>query len=67
MEQLTLPDNKPSPPLCGITNVSELSVTTWNTSESLAVEGSLVLLELGAYGIIWMLYVLVMDKDLDTM
>lgn len=39
-------------------------MTTWNTSESLAVKGSLLLLELGAHNIIGMMYVLVMGKDL---
>ncbi len=55
MEQLTLPDDVHSPPLDGMTNVSELSITTWNTSESLTVNDSLVVGELGAYDITQML------------
>ncbi len=58
-EQLTLPENVFSPPLDwsidfadvdGLTHISELSVTTWNTSESepLTVQGWSVVLELGA-------------------
>jgi len=41
----------------GTTNVSELRVTSWNTSELLPAKGALVVSELGASDIVWMLWI----------